>query len=290
MAWEFTLVAGPYAFTEGPVWDGTGVLFTDIPNNRIMRYDPTSGACTEFRTDTEAANGLTFDRQGRLYACLGGARALARYEADGSRTILASHFEGRRLNSPNDVVVDRRGRIWFTDPCYGDRSRMELDHDSVYRLDPQPDGSWSITRVTFDTMRPNGLVLSPDESTLYVAESPPAPDGRRQLRAYAVRGDGTLGEHRVVHDFGPHRGIDGMRVDVAGNVVASCGWTKSGPGPRIAIFAPDGAVLDEHPVPNNPTNCTFGDAGLSTLYVTDAVGSLYRARTDRRGSPPFSAG
>ncbi|HUE75991.1 MAG TPA: SMP-30/gluconolactonase/LRE family protein [Chloroflexota bacterium] len=283
MAWLFDLVAGPFKFTEGPVWNGQSVLFSDIPNDRIMRYDPRSGECTEFRTNTNGTNGLTLDRQGRLYACESRGRRVVRHETDGSTTVLADHFEGKRLNSPNDIVVDARGRVWFTDPCYGDRAQMELDHDSVYRLDPRSDGGHDITRVTFDTTRPNGLVFSPDEQTLYLAESPPAPDGRRQLRAYPVRADGTLGDMTILHDFGLNRGIDGMRIDAEGNVVAAAGWDKGGPGPRIAVFAPDGTVLADHPVPNNPTNCTFGDEDLRTLYVTDYAGSLYRARTDRVG-------
>jgi gluconolactonase len=289
MAWQFERAAGPFSFAEGPVWwKGAVVLFTDIRNNRIMRYDPLSNACDEHISDTGAANGLALDRQGRLYACAGGARRVVRYEIDGAITVLAERFEHKRLNSPNDLVVDSHGRVWFTDPCYGDRSQMELDHDSVYRLDP-PDGDpeapgpWPITRVTFDTTRPNGLVLSPDEAILYVAESPPAPNGNRQLRAYPVNSEGTLGQHHVRHDFGPNRGIDGMRVDSEGNVVAACGWERGGPGPRIGVFGPDGTEIESHPVPNNPTNCTFGDHDLRALYVTDYTGSLLRARTDRQG-------
>jgi gluconolactonase len=283
MAWTFERVAGPFSFTEGPVWDGTAVLFTDIRNARIMRYDPRSGECSVFAADTNAANGLTVDHEGRLYVCEGGGRRVARYEADGRRVTLADRFEGKRLNEPNDIVVDSRGRVWFTDPCYGERTKMELDHDSIYRLDPRSDGNYAIVRVTFDTTRPNGLVLSPDERTLYVAESPPAPNGARQLRGYPVAEDGSLGEPHILHDFGPHRGIDGMRVDAEGNVVASAGWTTSGPGPRIAVFAPDGTPLEDHPLPINPTNCCFGDEDLRTLYVTGYDGSLYRARTDRQG-------
>jgi gluconolactonase len=283
MPWSFERVAGPFSFSEGPVWDGTAVLFSDIRNNRIMRYDPKSGSCEAFATQTNAANGLTHDRQGRLFVCEGGGRRVARYDADGQRVTLADRFEGKRLNSPNDVVVDGQGRVWFTDPCYGDRDQMELDHDSIYRLDPQPDGSYAITRVTFDTTRPNGLAFSPDERTLYVAESPPAPEGTRQLRAYPVNAGGSLSEPRILHDFGPHRGIDGMRVDSEGNVVAACGWTMSGPGPRIGIFAPDGTILVDHPMPINPTNCCFGEDDLSTIFVTGYDGSLYRARTDRKG-------
>lgn len=284
MAWQFEMVAGPFAFTEGPVWDGEAVLFTDIPNNRIMRFDPASGACAEYRTGTEGTNGLTLDRHGRLYGCQGGGRRVVRHEADGGVTVLAERFQGKRLNEPNDVVVDSRGRVWFTDPLYSaDRSTMELDHESVYRLDPRPDGGHDITRVTVDTVRPNGLVLSPDERTLYVAESPRFPEARRQLRAYPVQAGGSLGAMRVLHDFGDHRGIDGMRVDADGNVVASCGWRRSGPGPRIAVFAPDGTLLEEHPTAADPTNVVFGGADLRDLYVTGVDGALWRARTHRRG-------
>jgi gluconolactonase len=286
MAWTFERVAGPLNFTEGPVWTGAALLFTDIPTSRIMRYDPASGICAVFRADTHGTNGLHRDAAGLLYGCEGEGRRLVRYEADGSTTALAERFEGARLNSPNDVTSDAQGRIWFTDPRYGaNRADMELDHESIYRLDPPSDGAgaWAITRVTFDTTRPNGLVFSPDYTTLYVAESPPAPEGHRQLRAYPVEADGSLGAMRVLHDFGAHRGIDGMRVDQAGNIVASCGWTESGPGPRIAVFAPDGTVLAEHPTPANPTNCAFGDADRRSLYVTGYDGCLYRARTDLQG-------
>jgi gluconolactonase len=284
VSWIFERVAGPFNFSEGPVWTGEAVLFTDIPSSRIMRYSPTTGACVEAFGNTAKANGLTLDREGRLYVCEGGGRRVARYEKDGSRVTLADNIAGKRLNEPNDVVVDNRGRVWFTDPCYGDRSIMELDHDSVYRLDPQADGSWTINRVTNDTTRPNGLAFSPDFQTLYVAESPPAPTGRQQLRAYPVSPDGSLAAPLVLHDFSPHRGIDGMRVDAGGRIIATCGWTTSGPGPRVAVFAPSGELIAEHPVPTNPTNCCFGGPDLSALYVTGYDGGLYRAATDLRGA------
>lgn len=284
MPWTFERVAGPFAFTEGPAWTGRVLYFTDIRTSRIMRYDPANGSSVEAFGNTNESNGLTLDRQGRLYAAEGGGRRVVRYEADGTRTILADRYQGKRLNSPNDVVVDEQGRVWFTDPRYGDRAGLELDHESVFRLDPGADDSWAITRVTFDTTRPNGLAFSPDYRTLYVAESPPAPNGKRELRAYPVQPDGTLGSHHVLHDFGPHRGIDGMRVDASGDVVANCGWAESGPGPRIGIFNALGEVVANHPTPTNPTNCCFGGADLSTLYVTGYDGCVYRARTDRVGA------
>lgn len=280
--WHFELAAGPFGFTEGPVWDGTALRFSDIPAGRVMRLDPTTATTDVFASDTHRGNGLALDDGGRLVVCESGAGRVVRYDLDGRRQVLAERYEGHRLNAPNDVVVDSAGRIWFTDPRYRDRETMELDHDSVYRLDPAGEAV-SIARVTFDTTRPNGLVFSPDERTLYVAESPPAPEGQRQLRAYPVCEDGSLGPVRVLHDFGPYRGIDGMRVDDAGNVVACAGSVDGGPGPRIVVFSPDGAILVEHPIAADPTNCCFGGADLRTLYVTAKDGNLYRAQTDRRG-------
>jgi gluconolactonase len=277
--WRFEPISGRFGFTEGPVWDGTAVLFVDMFASRIVRYDPTAQATTTFAENTNGANGLALDDDGRLYVCESAAGRVVRYDRAGDRAMLAGSFEGRRLNSPNDIIVDRQRRVWFTDPRYGDRTTMALAHDSVYRLDPQVDGGYSITRVTFDTIRPNGLALSPDETTLYVAESPPAPDGVRQLRAYPVRADGTLGEMRVLHDFGPHRGIDGMRVDRGGNIVAAAGWATSGPGPRIAVFDSEGTLIAEHPMRAEPTNCCF-DGDYRTVYVTAKDGRLYRAGLD----------
>ena len=286
MSWAFERLAGAYTLSEGPAWDGTGLLFTDIHNSRILRYDPAAGAVSVFREGTNEANGLVFDREGRLFACEGGGRRVVRYGADGEVEVVADRLDGKRLNSPNDLAIDRQGRVWFTDPRYSDdRQTMELDHESVLRATPS-DGGWTVERVVFDTIRPNGILISADERTLYVAESPRFPEGRRELRAYAIGEDGTVGPYQVLHDFGDHRGIDGMCLDTEGNVVATCGYEAGGPGPRIAVFAPDGRVLEEHPVPppvKRPTNCTFGGPDLTTLYVTDIDGHLHRAQTERRG-------
>ena len=284
------------AVTEGPAWDGTCLLFTRIQQSRIMRFDPATGACTVFRENTNYANGLTFDSHGRLYGCEGGAsiesRRVVRYNNDGSFTVLADQFEGKRLNIPNDIVVDPDGCVWFTDPYYEgaagpwsfDRANKELEHDSVYRLDPQPDGSYKINRVTFDTTRPNGLLFSLDHRTLYVAQSGREPTEKRQLRAYPLKADKSLGSGEVLHDFGPNRGIDGMRLDIEGNIIATAGWELGGPGPMIYVFSPSGEVREMHPVPcRRPTNCAFGGPDLATLYVTTIEGFLFRAHTERTG-------
>ena len=293
MSWEFELLAGPYGgVAEGPAWDGGGLLYSEIHNCRIMRYDPASRSRTVFRENTNYTNGLMFDPDGRLYGCCGGGRSIVRFEPDGAVTTLVDSYEGKKLNLPNDLAIDLDGRIWFTDPWYegaaGEWSKTqdlkELDHDSIYRLDPQPGGGWTITRVTFDTTRPNGLLFSLDHRTLYVAQSGRLAEEKRELRAYRVNDDGSLGVARVLHDFSEHRGIDGMVLDTEGFIIATAGSTDSGPGPLIYVFSPDGDVVETHPVPcYKPTNCSFGEADLRTLYVTSIDGELFRTRTGRTG-------
>jgi len=287
MSWHFEVVAGPFGFTEGPAWDGQALLFSDIPSSRILRYEPGSGETSVYREGTHEGNGLMFDADGRLYGCQGGSggRRIVRYEAGDSQTVVADRFEGKRLNSPNDLAFDARGRLWFTDPRYGDfRADMELDHESVFRADPRPEGGWDLRRATFDTTRPNGLLISPDGGTLYVAQSEYGENRKRELRAYPIREDGSVGPHSVLHNFYPHRGIDGMCLDREGNIVATAGWRESGPGPMIYVFAPNGRVLETHPIPyDRPTNCTWGGTDLRTLYVTVGTGHLLAAETDKHG-------
>lgn len=297
MNWTFELLDPPYGgISEGPIWDGSVLRFTHIQQSRIMEYNPASDVLGVWKENTNCSNGLAYDKDGCVLACEGGAtadaRRVVRHRKDGSVEVLADSFEGKRFNIPNDIVTDSQGRIWFTDPFYegasgpwsADRSQQDLDHESVYRLDPLSGGGYTATRVTFDTTRPNGLLFSLDEKTLYVAQSGRRADEFRQLRAYTVGRDGSLGEMRVLHDFGEHRGIDGMRLDSEGNIVATAGWEMGGPGPSIYVFAPDGNVLERHPVPaKRPTNCCFAGADLSTLYVTSTEGHLLRAQTNRRG-------
>jgi gluconolactonase len=297
MTWNFETLEPAYGgITEGPVWDGSGLIYTHINESRILRFDPAACRIGVYREKTSCANGLALDRERRLCACQGGLgagdRAVVRYEPDGSVRVLASGFEGKRLNIPNDLVVDREDAVWFSDPFYEssagpwskDRSEKDLDHDSIFRLDPREEGEWAITRVTFDTTRPNGLLFSLDFRTLYVAQSGREPEEKRQLRAYPVKADRTLGEGVVLHDFGANRGIDGMRLDAEGNIVAAAGWELGGPGPMMYVFSPSGEVLAMHPVPcRRPTNCAFGGPDLSVLYVTTIEGMLLRAQTELAG-------
>ena len=295
MSWRFQLLNRPYGgVTEGPVWDGEAVYFTHIPASRIMRFDPGTGRTTQWRGNTNRSNGLAYDAQGRLFGCCAGGRSIVRFDPDGTTAVVADRLDRRRISTPNDLAIDRQGRIWFTNPWNAGNidptEREELDHRSVLRADPQPNGSYTVTRVTFDTTMPNGVLLSADGRTLYVAESnSDRSDIDRELRAYPINDDGSLGPYRVLHAFskdaaGVQRGIDGMCLDVEGNIIATAGWPQAGPGPMIYVFSPSGRVLETHPVPClRPTNCCFGGADMTTLYVTSAEGHLFRAETDRVG-------
>ena len=294
MAWQFEVLLDPIGLTEGPLWDGNSVLFTNIPNSRIMRFEPGTNEFSVWREGTNGANGLMMDAEGVVNACEGDGRRMVKYFENGETIEVCRDFKGSRLNSPNDLAIDSQGRIWFTDPRYGEyREDMELDHESIYRLDSLAGGEWRPTRVTFDTTAPNGLLLSPDEKVLYVAQSKYGEGERRELRAYPIckddpeEGGEVVGQYEVLHNFYPHRGIDGMCLDSVGNIVATAGSGKSGPGGMIYVFAPNGRVLETHPLPcDSPTNCTFGGDDLSDLYVTSMEGHLLRAHTDRQGLVP----
>ncbi len=289
MNWNFETLIQLDGITEGPVWADTVLYFSHIPSSRVMCYHPASGQVFPHITNTQASNGLMLDQQGFLYACEGRGRRMVQYGSASEPVDICSRYEGRRLNSPNDVAVDSKGQVWFTDPRYGEnRSDMELDHESVYRLILESEGSWKCQRMTFDTTSPNGILLSRDESVLYVAESKYGDNQKRELRAYPILSEGVLGQYEVLHNFSPHRGIDGMCLDAEGNIIATSGWELSGPGPMINVFAPNGRILETHPVPcNRPTNCTFGGPLLQTLFVTSTDGHLLQAHTGRRGYLPY---
>lgn len=270
------------AFTEGPAAASDGIVyFSDIAGNRILQFNPADGQYRVFREPSGRANGLLFDSQGRLLACEGnefgpgGGRRLTRTDlATGEIEVLTDRFDGKRYNAPNDVAACSDGRIFFTDPCYGDRSQMELDHDSVYRVDP--DGTVSRVLTQPEIQRPNGIALSPDERILYLVDSCPVVGGNRKIWAFDLKTDGTLSGQRVVYDFAPGRGGDGMAVDVNGNLYIAAGISHPrGPhetadiSPGIWIVSPGGTLHGRIPIPEDVlTNVTFGGDDLKTLYIT----------------------
>ena len=269
------------SFTEGPAYGPDHcIYFTDI-GNRIMKYDPKASKTVEFRNPSGRANGLDFDPQGRLVACeganSGGHRRVSRTENDGSITVLADKYEGKRFNSPNDLTMDAKGRVYFTDPRYVGGDPLELDKQSVYRIDS--DGK--VTRIIADVTKPNGIILSPDMKTLYLAES--HPKGDRLLLAYPLNEDGSVGAKKVLHDFGGDRGIDGMCVDGHGNIYGTAGQGKTA---GVVIFTPAGKKIGFIPTPETPTNCVFGGQDRKMLYVT-AGRSLYRIPLNAEGFAVF---
>jgi gluconolactonase len=266
-------------FPEGPAEGPDGcVYFSDI-GNRVMKFDPKAGKTTVFRDPGGRTNGLKFDAKGRLVACeganTGGGRRISITETDGTVKTLAGTFEGKKFNSPNDLTLDAKGRIYFSDPRYVGDEKRELDHESVYRIDT--DGT--VTRVIKDVMKPNGLVISPDGKTLYVSDHASDPKGSRALVAYPLKEDGTVGERKVLHDFGKERGIDGMTVSADGTIVATAGKGKAA---GIYFFSAEGKQLALLPTPEDPNNCCFAGKDKNTLYVT-AGKSLYRIDLTLKG-------
>ena len=282
-------VSARVALLEGPAFDSEGNLFfSDIFANRIYKM-AADGKVSTFRADSGRTNGNTFDAQGRLISCEGaeqgpgGRRRIVRTDpGTGTVEVLTDRYQGRRYNSPNDVVADARGRIWFTDPFYGDdRSSLEMDAEAVYRIDP--DGT--VTRVLTqpEVERPNGLALTPDGRTLYVVDSHGRPGGNRKVWAFEVAGDGTLGRRRQVFDFGKGRGGDGLRLDERGNLWVAAGImfprhsgeTADVP-PGVYVITPGGELLGRIPIPEDLcTNLAFGGPGRKTLHVT-AGKSIYK--------------
>jgi gluconolactonase len=271
-------LAGGFKFTEGPVWTREGkLLFSDIPNDTVARWDPDSGHVTDFRKPSAGANGNTLDSQGRLVSCEHTGRRVSRREKDGTLVTVADRYEGKRLNSPNDAVFKSDGALYFTDPPYGlakqdDDPAKELPHNGVYRV---KDGK--VTLLTAELTRPNGLAFSPDEKTLYVANSDA---GRKIWMAYPVKADGTLGPGRVFFDVTAQKepGLpDGMKVDRQGNLYCT------GPG-GVWIFNPVGKHLGTLKPAEVPANCGWGDDG-KTLYLTAQTG-LYRLRLKVGGIRP----
>jgi len=302
-------IEGIVAFTEGPAWHPTGnVYFTDIVNNRIMRRDP-DGETRVFRHPSGMANGLTFDYEGRLLACeggaLGGNRRITRTEKTGVITVLADRFEGKRFNSPNDLALDSSGRIYFTDPRYGDRSDIEQRDragkpiEGVYRIDT--DGTLSRV-ITHEVDRPNGIAVSPDNRFLYVADNVNSGQGyyevdHRRLWRFNLdhRGNVVANTRKLLFDWGTDRGPDGLCLDTQGRIYVTAGFNvpalpretskiyKAG----VYVISHEGKLIDFIPVLEDmATNCTFGGPDLKTLYITSGH-KLWSIPTEATGYVPW---
>jgi gluconolactonase len=271
-------VASGFGFTEGPVWCGDYLLFSDIPRNRIIRLDLLSDGpeVTTFRRPSGNSNGLTLDRSGRLIVCESTTRRLTRTEIDGSVTVLAERYNEKRLNSPNDVVVRLDGTVYFTDPFYlsgNPPPPEELDFKGFFSV--TPDGELHL--LADDYIFPNGLAFSPDESVLYVNDT-----RNSHIRAYEVNDDGSIGNERILIEMkGEEPGApDGMKVDREGTIYCT------GPG-GIWIISPDGSHLGTINFPEIPANLCWGDKDWKTLYVT-ARTSVYRLRLLATGIAPYN--
>ena len=276
--WTFETIAERNSLTEGPAWDGTGLLYSHCAADLTMRWDPQTGESSVWREDTGGANGMVFDHNGRLFACEGKNRRVVEYVSGEPTRLVVDNFDGRPFNEPNDLAIDDRGRIWFTDPNYGGRP-LSIPTEQVYRADPQPDGSYTVVRVTEDMRRPNGILISPSGDRLFVADSVSGVKAHPRFVSYPINLDGSLGDQSTLHDFGWGRGIDGMCWDADNNIVASAGSHIYGPGPMIYVFNTDGRVLETHRTPSDmPTNCLFGGPGYDELFITYGTGTVHRVR------------
>ena len=294
-------VATTVAFTEGPAQGPDGLIyFTDVANNRILRFDPKARKHEVFRADSNRSNGLLFDGEGRLIACESSdpernAPRLTRTDLrTGKVEVLAAVFEGKQFNGPNDVTIDSKRRLYFTDPAPDSvsqapaRPKNATGIPAVYRLDP--DGQ--ITRILAapETEWPNGIVISPDDRTLYLIEAHKTEGGTRAIRAYDLSADGAVSNRRVLHDFYPGRSADGMAIEQQGNLYAAAGLhrrrgthetldTQCG----VYVISPQGTQLRFIPIPEDTiTNTAFGGPDMRTLYIT-AGKTLFQMRTEIAG-------
>jgi gluconolactonase len=278
-------------WAEGPVWFGDGryLLVSDIPNDRIMRWDEATGAWGVFRSPSNHANGLFRDRQGRLLTCEHLTRRITRTEYDGRITVLADTFDGKRLNSPNDIVCQSDGAVWFTDPSFGiagrwegEKADAELPH-AVYRIDP---ASGALQQVLDDLQGPNGLCFSPDERVLYIVESRAQPT--RKVWAYDVGSGGTLTNKRLHLDAGGPGAFDGIRCDEDGNLW--CGFGGNGSAEAdpaeldgVRVFDRGGKPIGHIHLPERCANLCFGGAKRNRLFMA-ASHSLYALTVETRGA------
>jgi gluconolactonase len=271
-------------WSEGPAWFAAGryLVWSDIPNNRMMRYVEPSGEVSVFRERSNNSNGNTVDNHGRLVTCEHLARRVTRTEITGAITVLADKWNGKRFNSPNDAVVKSDDSIWFTDPSYGidtdyegDKSPMEIDGCNVYRIDPK---SGAVTAVITDMVRPNGIAFSPDEKHLYVVDTGAThrDNGPRHIRRFKVASNGAKVSGGEVFAECAAGLFDGFRIDTEGRI-----WTSAGDG--VHVYDPDGTMIGKILIPELVANVTFGGTKLNRLFICGTT-SLYSMYTTARGS------
>jgi len=273
-------VAATVAFTEGPTVDANGIVyFSEMRGSRILKYTPGKAPST-FRENSNGSNGLIFDSQWRLVACESNPPRVTRTDLKtGQIEVLADSYEGKPFVGPNDVTFDGKGRLYFTD----------LPGAAVYRIDP--DGKLSRILSTPSIERPNGIVISPDDRTLYHVEANQVQGGARMIRAYDLAADGTVNNMRVFHNFYPGRSADGLSIDAEGNVYAAAGLNRPrgtsetlDTRPGIHVFSPQGKLLRYYPIYEDTiSNCAFGGPDLKTLYVT-AGKTLFEIHTEVTGT------
>jgi gluconolactonase len=255
-------LAGGFKFTEGPAADAQGnIFFSDIPNNRIHKWS-LDGKLTTFREDSGGSNGLYFDKKGNLLACEGGGRRLVSIDPTGNVTVLADKYDGKPFNSLNDLWIDTKGGVYFTDPRYGSRDNMEQDGEHVYYLTPD---RAKVIRVIDDMVRPNGIIGTRNGKKLYVTDH-----GGEQTFVYTINEDGTLSKKKLFAS----EGSDGMTIDNKGNVYLTTNV--------VAVYNKKGEKIDQITVPEQPSNVTFGGKDKKTLFIT-ARTSLYSVGMQVKG-------
>ena len=277
---ELETLSSGHRFLEGPAWHpyDKHLRFSDIKGNATLQWSESSGLSV-YRDNSHMANGNTYDRQGRLLSCHHASSRVTRMDDDETMTVLAAHYQGNELNSPNDIVVKSNGAIYFSDPPYGREAKVgiprepQLNFNGVYRLDP---GGNILTLLVADFNRPNGLCFSPDESLIYINDTPES-----LIRVFEVEADGSLSNGRLFATTGGDGpgGPDGMKTDSEGNVYCCAAG-------GLHVFAADGALLGRLRTPMQVTNFTFGDEDLRGIYLT-GITTLYRVRARIAGIPLF---